>query len=421
MQNLFSKIKNYIEKNQLFPISEKVLLAFSAGPDSVFLLKFLTEYLPPENLTLIYFNHGLRNKQEIQKEIDLSQKLTNDLGCSLIIENLKVKEYSKKNKYSLEFAGRELRRKHLLDQAQKLNIATILMAHHLDDICETFFHKLIRGAKSNLSGIAAKSNLAKNIFIIRPLSEITKKEILEYLNLDQIPYCLDHTNSENVYTRNKIRNQLIPIITEINPNYRTQISSYLTYLQEQNNFLNNLIHPLKKKFEKEKNKISLNKKHLENLDPFLQKRLIFQLITEFCGTDCKIASSQITAIYQVLNQSEFKIIELPQKYLCLIDQKNITVLKTETYQTPDYEYLITSLPATIYIKEINQTIEIETEEQGTPLTIRNRRAGDTLKLPNQKITKKLKKYFIDQKIPKLERDLLPLLVKDNLVISIYKI
>jgi tRNA(Ile)-lysidine synthase len=425
--------------------SPKVILSFSAGPDSVYLFHYLKKEISAENIILIYFDHRLRAKAEIAKEIALTKKVGQENVCQVIIEKLDVQEYAESNKYSVEFAARELRRKALIENAKKFKVVKIYMAHHLDDQCETFFHKLIRGAKTNLGAMKPKVNLADDIYIHRPLLEIRKQEILAYLRENKINYCLDKSNEENLYTRNIIRNKLLPVVEQINSNYRGQISSYLTYLEEQNDFLRSMVFPIWQKVKRVQDRFSLAKKDILAQHPFIQKQVIFYLINEFAGYDCKIATSQIEAVCELLAKDEFKIVELPQGFLCLIDQEKVVVMKKEDFKVKDYEYKVKEIPIEIYIEEIGKTVVLELQKKEAKmdkklrffckneekravllnlkaldlqaLVVRNRRAGDRVKAPGRQFHKKLKKYFIDEKISKLDRDMLPLLVNGGIVVG----
>ena len=150
-------LKNIYEdslEKELFSRDEKLILSFSGGPDSVFLLDFLLKFIPSENLILIYFDHGLRDNDTLK----LERKFVLETGCKYslktLLKKIPVKKYSEKYRVSLETAGRNLRYILLCHYAKMFGVSKILTAHHLDDVCETFFLRAIRGSGTNLGSIS---------------------------------------------------------------------------------------------------------------------------------------------------------------------------------------------------------------------------------------------------------------------------
>lgn len=195
---------NILEKKGLILPGDKILIAFSGGPDSVFLFEVLTflKRKYPIEIGIIYINHNLR--KDVDKDIDFVSKFSEDNGISAYIKNANVIEYSKENRKSVELAARELRYNIIGETSLSEGYNKIATGHNLDDNVETLIFRLLRG--TSLKGMKGIPEQRGNI--IRPLLQFEKKEILEYLAEKERKYVIDYTNSENNFTRNYIRNEI---------------------------------------------------------------------------------------------------------------------------------------------------------------------------------------------------------------------
>ena len=221
------KVKE-LKKSGLIKKNEKILIAFSGGPDSVFLynlLFFLREYYSIE-ISLIYVNHNLR--EDVENDLNFVEEFSKENNVPLYIESVDVRKYAAENKKSIELAARELRYEAIEKVLQNLNYDKIATGHNLDDNIETFIFRLLRG--TSLKGLKGIPSERKNI--IRPILQFEKKEILNYLQENKKSYIIDYTNSENDYTRNYIRNEIFPMFVNINPTFRNKVNELI---QEINN------------------------------------------------------------------------------------------------------------------------------------------------------------------------------------------
>ncbi len=209
------KIINFIRSESLLSKGDKVLVAFSGGADSVFLLCFLLKFKKLYNLHLSAFhlNHNLRGKDAVEDEkfcVNFCKK--NKVKIFTASKNVKL--FAKKNKLSVEEAGRIIRYSELNRVAKKCQFTRIATAHNKNDNAETVLLNLIKGAGlKGVAGIPVKRNN-----IIRPVLAITKDEILFYLNAKNIPFRFDSSNYSNEFERNFLRNKIIPQLKEkLNP------------------------------------------------------------------------------------------------------------------------------------------------------------------------------------------------------------
>ena len=217
------KLVKYIKKNKLFGKQDKLLLAISAGADSVALSHLLKEL--NYNISFAHCNFGLRNEQSNRDELFV-KSLAKKWGLTCFTKKFKTKEFAKQKKFSIQMAARDLRYNWFEQIRAEENFDFILTAHHKDDDLETFFINLIRGTSiKGLLGISSKKTK-----LVRPLLFAKKQEIYDYLKQNNIPFREDNTNKQETYLRNKIRLKLIPLLNEMNPSISETIMNEKNYL-----------------------------------------------------------------------------------------------------------------------------------------------------------------------------------------------
>ncbi len=264
---LFKKIEDFVKKENLISPESTIIIGLSGGPDSVFLLYFLNSLASKLNLSLIaaHLNHEWRD-DAWQDEL-FCKNLCKELGVKFVSKKASEIELQKKYNGSKEELGRILRRAFFEKLKKDYSAQLIALAHHKDDQIETFFIRLIRGATiSGLSSIRAKQG-----DYIRPLLQITKYEIINYLEDNNIKYLTDPTNVSNIFLRNRIRNILIPALNSCDKRAENGVFKTVCSLQKTENFI-------EKYGQSEFNKIfeanKLDLKKLFSLDDFIQERVI---------------------------------------------------------------------------------------------------------------------------------------------------
>lgn len=205
-----NKILTYINKENLLKRGEKVVVACSGGADSIFLLHIVDKL--GFDCVVAHCNFHLRG-EESDRDENFVRDFCKTRNLTLIVKSFATREYAQENKLSIEMAARELRYNWFEDIRKEYNAQAIAVAHHSDDSIETILLNLLRG--TGLKGICGIR--PKNGFIVRPLLCINRAEIELYLKENNIQYITDSTNLENEYTRNKIRNIVMPILRDINP------------------------------------------------------------------------------------------------------------------------------------------------------------------------------------------------------------
>ncbi|MBU1119279.1 tRNA lysidine(34) synthetase TilS [Patescibacteria group bacterium] len=202
------KVLHYINTNELISSGETVVCGISGGPDSVMLGSVLYELAKPLDLSLVFahVNYGLR--EEADDDEALVRELAKKCSAPCFVSHASVKKKDEASLRSLRFAF-------FKEVQKKTDAKSIALGHTADDLVETFLLFLFRG-----SGLKGLSSIApKRDAIVRPLLFLKKQEIIDHLNTQNIPFATDKTNQKSMYTRNKIRNDLLPRIKEsINPN-----------------------------------------------------------------------------------------------------------------------------------------------------------------------------------------------------------
>lgn len=219
------KIERYINEKELFGRDDRLIVALSGGADSVALLRVLLSL--GYDCVAAHCNFHLRGEESDRDEAFVRTFCT-EVSVPLEVVHFQTADYARNNGLSIEMAARELRYAWFDKIRQKHVAAYIAVAHHKDDSVETFLLNLSRGTGINgLKGI-----MPKNGFIVRPLLEVGREDILEYLHRLNQDYVTDSTNLENVYTRNKIRLDIIPLFKQINPSFCDSVSETASRLAD---------------------------------------------------------------------------------------------------------------------------------------------------------------------------------------------
>ena len=205
------KVLGFMRNKHMTDRGDGVLAAVSGGADSVCLLLLLNGMAAELGIRVFAFhmNHGIRG-EEADRDEQFVGELCKQLEIPLTVAHEKVETYAEEHGLSGEEAGRILRYRHLEETAERYQCAKIAVAHHEDDDAETVLLNLFRG--SGLAGLSGIRPVRGKI--IRPLLCVSRKEIEEYLKEQGFSWCEDSTNRENDYTRNKIRNELLPWVKE---------------------------------------------------------------------------------------------------------------------------------------------------------------------------------------------------------------
>lgn len=268
-------IKNmcaFADAHNLIPHNAHIVIGLSGGPDSVFLLTALKAVQEERNLTLYaaHLNHEWRG-QEAEEDAAFCKKLAANLEIPYITARMTELHDTLSHEGSKEAQGRTARRQFLTLVQQKTHASLIALAHHADDQQETFFIRLMRGA--SLAGLVGMAPRAEQY--IRPLLATYKREIIDFLETNSIPYRTDSSNSEPDYLRNRIRNSVIPALKAADERFDHSFKHTLDRLQETEDYLRHTIEEIFKELAiVENNHFIINKEKFLALHIALQERLL---------------------------------------------------------------------------------------------------------------------------------------------------
>ena len=420
---LFREILNINKKYNLIENNDIIVVGFSGGPDSVFLVEMLKKLKNFINfkIYLVHINHLLRGKDADSDE-NFSFEYAKKNNLEIFTKRIPVKEIAKEVGKTVEEVGREERYKFFSEIYRKVSANKIATAHNKDDQIETFLFRLIRGTSlQGLEGIKIKNNN-----IIRPISEIYKKDILEYLNKNEIQYKIDKTNFENEFTRNSIRLDLIPFIEErYNIKFKDKIFSLIEEIREnnQNNSLN------LNDFTDTENRIILEKmKILSNFD---KKNLLTLFLNQ---KNIEVNRNKIDEINSLTKSNGTKKIDLDKTYRIVKDYTHLYIEEKKEVSTINNHVIQLKIPSEQVFDNFKISVNI-VENLDIPkqknqylldalyndiIEVRYRKDGDRIFL-DKSHSKKIKEVFIEQKIPKDMRDKLPIFLYNNKIFWIYNV
>lgn len=432
METIKAKILKTIHKYSMILPNEKIILGISGGPDSLALLYLLVS-LKDEikcNLHLAHLNHKLRDKEsdeDARYVIEHAKKL----NLPITVETMDVRNMIRQGE-SLESGSRRIRYEFFERIVDEIKADKVALGHNADDQAETVLMHFLRG--SGTQGLGGIPPIRDNKYI-RPLIEITRTEIDEYLKDNNIIPRIDSSNQSLDYQRNKIRLELIPLLEkEYKPNLRRILCHTGQILRPEDELLNSLVMGIIEDciIEKSSKKIILRISKISKNHIALKRRIIRwaikTLIGDLYGYNFEHIESVIDLADNYVTGSE---ISLPRS-ICVEKSYDALIFKyREKRVHSNFEYKI-SLPGVFEITELGLMIKAELsyipqinkiksklqesfdfDKITNELHIRNRLPGDRFFPLGMKGCKKLQDFFVDEKVPKYLRDSIPILTCGN--------
>ncbi|OGP77656.1 MAG: tRNA lysidine(34) synthetase TilS [Deltaproteobacteria bacterium RBG_16_49_23] len=434
---LVEQVRRAIDRYRLLERGDRVIVGVSAGVDSMVLLHLLNGFRQEFELSLIiaHIHHGLR-PVESEREAELVQQVSVRLGLPFEYGTFNVKEFKEAGGFSLQDAARKVRFQFFHRLLKKYGGGKIALGHHADDQVETVLLRLFRG--SGLKGLKGMLPIRENR-VIRPLLDVWKEEIEAFARENAIPYLIDSSNLKKEYLRNRLRLNLIPLIEqEFQPGFRRAVVRTSILLREENNFIEKEAGEVYQKITREEeNGVAFKFSSYSSLHQAIQWRFIQKMLEKMDGGSTMDDGewSDANLIYRRLDRPSASFFLELSHGLCLEKRYDMILLRKERPKTiPPFEVEL-PIPGRTYIQEIGR--EVVTEERGWdksgrlddspnvalidyqslrfPLRIRNFRPGDRFQPMGTGGTQKLKEFFIDHKIPKFEREYIPLLISGEII------
>ena len=431
---MYKKVMSYIKDNNLIKSGDKVLVALSGGPDSVCLLNILYNLKAELNIEIgaAHLNHLLRDKDAFEDE-EYVKTLCKSLDIPCFVKRVDINKYSKDKKMSSEMAGRDARYNFFDDIVKDEGYTKIATAHNANDQAETILFRLMRGSGiEGLCGIKVRRNK-----IIRPILCLSRKEVEEYIEINNLKPRIDKTNFEKIYNRNKIRLDMIPYIKEnFNEDIIQTLNRMSVLLQKDNEFIENSARSFYEKHCIEQSDYFIIKKEMFDNKEAVVTRVIRYALTNFSKTHYDFEMKHIYEICNLAKNNSGKAIDLPNKIYAEniygdiyikerininnIDVKQeIVVNKNEIngkkifFDNENIEFSVLKNDSNLDLNQNNFIKYFDFDKINDSISLRKRKNGDKIIPLGMKGSKKIKDLFIDMKVPKEERDCIPLLCFDE--------
>ena len=435
------QMHRFISQHKMIEDGETVLVAVSGGADSLALLYGLHALRSQLNceLHVVHLNHCLRTEADVDAEC--VQQHAAELGVPCTVQRVEVPRLVKEWKLSVEAAGRKARYQFYESVCTEVNATKVALGHHQDDIAETVLMNLIRGSgTSGLKGIAP----VRDIKFIRPLVGSTRQQIEAFLTSIGITPRQDTTNTDVNYLRNRVRHELIPqLARDYNPNIKTGLSRTADVFGAESEYLDTVAQKAYEtcRIQDPRKNVVLDRVKFRQYHIALQRRMLRQSVSEMLGDISDLYFAHCEAMLNLVEaDTPNAVLALPndlrfrRAYQQLIFERkpvdiesfaypvttvgktSIAILNTEitaelghvasrgTFTLPDGKF------EAIFDYDTLRKVFAKPSSETVPLTVRNRQQGDRFQPYGMRGTKKIKDFLIDAKVPRSERDSIPLLV-----------
>ncbi|MEG0309033.1 MAG: tRNA lysidine(34) synthetase TilS [Clostridium sp.] len=432
--NMIEKVIKTIDDNKMIGNGDRVIVALSGGPDSISMLHVLCTLRDKYNMRVYaaHINHMLRNDDSDEDEVTC-KKFCSDNEIEFFSKSVDINVMAKENGISTEMAGREARYSFFSELLSELDANKVAVAHNLNDQAETVLMRMMRG--TGIEGLIGIKAVRDDIFI-RPIINVGRDEIEEYCKINSLPARIDKTNFEPIYSRNKIRLELIPYIEE---NFNEDIISTLNRMcelikRDEEYIQENVVKVFQNYCDIQTEKVIIDKDAFY-LHPSIVSRVIRKAVLVFKGDINNIQSIHIENIIQVQKSATGKHTIIPKNILVtnvygnieitrkLRVNKAIEVKNNVNINLNLGENYISELGIKINIRAISNDTKINFKQGENVryfncgnvknMTLRFRENGDRFAPLGMQGSKKLKDVLMDLKIPRERRDFIPLLCFDE--------
>ncbi|MCP4682412.1 MAG: tRNA lysidine(34) synthetase TilS [Desulfobacterales bacterium] len=428
--NTIKKFKHTISRYSMITRNDHIVVAVSGGPDSVCLLSVLHELKDELGIELItaHLDHGLR-PQEDADETRFVESLANALELPFVTE--KADSGIKTQKGSLEEKARDIRYQFLEDVKKRHSAQKIALGHTLNDQAETVLMRLLRGSgPSGLSGIPP----CRDATIIRPLIQVSRADVLSYLESKGLKYVTDSSNLETRFLRNRIRSHLLPQLEEYQPRIIEVLGQTSEIMRRDEQWLNKEAKKWlgNKSENRDDGSIQIHLSSFRDIPDALKDRVIRQALNATGGTLRRISSRHIDAVNQMAMGSKPQaLVNLPNGLIAKRVYDKLVFSVPGDRQSDSLNYSLDG-PGTFHPEACTISLEeipidalpdmgagpwtafLDADLITYPLEIRNPRPGDSFIPLGMTGHKKLKDFFIDLKVPSDARERVPILTHKDM-------
>ena len=423
---LLTKIKNTIRHYSMVEPGDRVLVAVSGGPDSVCLLSVLHALSVELDLSLhvAHLDHMFRGTESAGEALFVNE-LAKNLGIPATIEQFDVPAFCRERGLSVQEGAREVRYGFFSRVAAATGATRIATGHTADDQAETFIMRLLRGAGT--AGLSAIPPIRENI--IRPLIDVTREEITDHIKAHGLEYKTDPSNTKPLYTRNRVRLEVIPLLKRFNPRVVETLASEASLLRDEDEAMESYVATMIESIVTEnEDGLFIQRDEFNTLPPAFRRRL-FRRLAKARDTDTfPLSLDQVNnALAFMASAQTGRTMTLPRS-ITITREYNAFVINTQkkaegfsyTLMVPD----TTSLPELGLVIETRLASDTSDQEEinnfwqavfdydkiNSRLTLRSRHPGDSFCPAGMGGKhKKLQDFFVDEKVPKRKRDTVPIL------------
>ena len=410
---MLQNFKNHLLHNFQFLKDKKLLLATSGGIDSMVMLHLFQQL--ESQIAIAHCNFQLRGIESFEDQ-KFIQDYADANAIPVYITQFDTTAFAADYKLSTQVAARELRYNWFYELSETEEYDYILTAHHADDNLETFLINLSRG--TGLDGLTGIPEQNENV--IRPLLAFSQQEIEEYAELNQIKWREDSSNASDKYVRNKIRHHLVPMLKELNSNFISSFQKTQNYLQEAKDMVDDAaIMVYQQVATQEGENISFDLNKLKKLPNY--KSYLYQWLKEF----------EFTAwndIYDLVESQSGKYV-FSSEYRLLKDRETLILSPVDfsvekQHYSIDANQRVVNVPLKITFSPVadrtivsNKTIFVDSNKLQYPLLLRRWNEGDQFQpVGMDGKSKKISKFFKDEKLSLLEKENTWLLCSDNRIV-----
>lgn len=395
---------------------DTLVVAVSGGIDSMVLLAMLNAIKQEYRLKMVVAHVNHHTRPDTIKEAELVKKTAENyqIPCEIF-------DYTHTGNDNFQQAARLARMDFFTRVAKHYNADKLVLAHQADDQAETVLMRLVRGSSlSTISGMRPTTTLS-GLTVIRPLLEVSRKQIEEYQKEHQIAYLEDGSNHQDHYTRNRFRHQILPLCLKENPLFLEKITQFSVLLQDATHYIRTeakKIHDLVVTYEGEGASVAIDR--LKSLNPVILRELLILVVNTMSRDTIEISHRQLQDLIALIHDPKPQLeIDIDQSLIAIKRYHTVDFVREKPLY-PHFEHQLlgfgsVALPqgATFSVLENisnsrGNQLELWYNDLDSifPLLVRNRRLGDRIVFPYG--SKKLKTFFIEKKVPQSERETLPL-------------
>jgi tRNA(Ile)-lysidine synthase len=427
-RRLIIDVRSYIDAYQMLPHGATVLAAVSGGPDSMALLALLYHLQPVYEIRLIavHVDHQLRGQESVRDALFVRQQVAR-LGLPCHVVQVEVKRFRQTSGLSPQHAAREVRYAALAELQRQLGADRVALGHIADDQTETLLMRLLRG--TGPAGLASMSPI--RLPYIRPLMSIRRHMLIDLLRQEGIPWVQDSSNVKRTYQRNRIRLDVLPILREYNPQIDRRLYELTEMLAAEHHLLERQVDAWYPCIVSQRSdrRLALQCQAYNHVPLAIQRRLLRRLTDQFVVPPAAVHFHHIERLRRLLTRGKVgERLTLPGQWL-VERHHDVAMMWRGRALTGEAQAVVLSVPGQAALEALDAVVTaefmgavppplalgrdvvyIDAGSIQTPLIVRTRWPGARFHPLGAPGHKKLKSFFIDKKVPRSERDRIPLVV-----------